>query len=47
MKPEVIMTGYARGMNAAKITKLEDEAEEAAVKLASHVDLFGERPKNA
>ena len=41
VKPEVIMTGYARGMSTAKITKLEDEVEEAMVKLARDVDLFG------
>ena len=41
-KPEVIMTGYARGTNVVKITKLEDEAKEAVVKLARDVDLFGE-----
>ena len=47
VKPKVIMTSYARGMSAAKIMKLEDEAEEAAVKLASDIDLFGKRPENA
>jgi hypothetical protein len=36
------MTGYARGTSAAKITKLEDEAKEAVVKLAGDVDLFSE-----
>jgi len=33
------MTGFARGMNAQKITKLEDEAEDVAVRLAGDVDL--------
>ena len=47
VKPEVIMTGHAYGMNAAKITKLEDVAEEAAVKLAGDVDLFSEGQDNA
>ena len=47
VKPEVIMTGHAYGMNAAKITKLEDVAEEAAVKLAGDVDMFGEGQDNA
>ena len=41
------MTSYARGTSAAKIMKLEDEVEEAAVKLASDIDLFGKRPENA
>jgi hypothetical protein len=38
VRPEVIMIGYARGTNAAKITTLEDEAEE----VAGDVILFGE-----
>jgi hypothetical protein len=42
VRPEVIMIGYARGTNAAKITTLEDEAEEVAGKLAGDVILFGE-----
>ena len=42
VKPEVIMIDFARGMNMQKIAKLEDEAEEAAVKLVGDVDLFGE-----
>ena len=42
VKLEVIMTGYARGTNVVKITKLEDEVKEAVVKLAGDVDLFGE-----
>ena len=36
------MTSFAQGMNAAKITELEDEAEEAVVKLARDIDLFSE-----
>ena len=46
VKPEVIMTSYARGTNQAKIRKLEDEAEEAAAKLAEDVDLFGKGEDN-
>jgi hypothetical protein len=41
------MTGFARGTSAAKITKLEDEAEEAVAKLVGDVDLFGEGENNA
>ena len=41
------MIGYACRTSVAKITKLEDEAEEATMKLASDVDLFGEIPENA
>ena len=37
-----MVTGYARGTDAAKITKLEDEAKEPGKKLASDIDLFGE-----
>lgn len=37
----------ARGTSAAKITKLEDKVEEVVVKLASDVDLFGEKLENA
>ena len=37
---ERVVTGYARGMDAAKIAKLEDEAEEPGKKLASGIDLF-------
>lgn len=40
------MTGFARGMSSAKMTKLEDEAEEAAAKLAGDVDLFSEGGNN-
>ena len=42
VKPEVIMTGYARGTSAEKITKLEG----GAVKLAGDVNLFGEGQDN-
>jgi hypothetical protein len=42
VKPEVIMTSYARGTDAQKTAKLEDEVDEAAVRLAGDVDLFGE-----
>jgi len=47
VKPEVIMIGYVRGMNLSKIEKLENKAEEAAVKLARDVYLFGEGQDNA
>ena len=40
VKPEVIMTSFARGMSLAKITKLEDKVEEAAAKLAGDIDRF-------
>ena len=36
------MTDYARGTDAAKIAKPEDEAEESGKKLASDVNLFNE-----
>ena len=39
---EQVVTSYARGTDAAKIAKLENEAEEPGKKLASDVDLFGE-----
>ena len=39
---ERVVTGYARGTDAAKIAKLEDEADEPGEKLASYIDLFGE-----
>ena len=39
---EWVVTGYARGTNAAKIAKLEDEAKEPGKKLACDIDLFGE-----
>ena len=39
---ERVVTGYARGMDAAKIAKLEDKAKEPGKKLASDIDLFGE-----
>ena len=41
-KPKEIMTGYARGTDAQKTAKLEDEAVEAATRLARDIDLFGE-----
>ena len=46
VKPEVIMTCFAQGTDAQKIAKLEDEAEEAAARLARDVDLFGEGQGN-
>ena len=39
---ERVVTGYAWRTDAAKISKLEDEAKEPEKKLASDVDLFGE-----
>ena len=39
---EQVVTSYARGTDAAKIAKLENEAEEPGKKLASDIDLFGE-----
>jgi hypothetical protein len=38
--------GFSWGVSSKRITKLEDEAEEAAVKLAGDVDLFGEGENN-
>ena len=38
---ERVVTGYARVTDAAKITKLEEEAEEPGKKLASDVNLLG------
>ena len=46
VKLEVVGTGFARGTSLEKITKLEDKAEEAVVKLAGDVDLFGEEGNN-
>ena len=40
-------TGYAQGMNANKITKLEDDVEEPAKRLAKDVKLFGEWKSSA
>ena len=39
--------GYAQGMNADKIAKLEDDIEEPAKKLAKDVKLFGEGESSA
>ena len=36
-----MVTGYARRIDATKITRLEDKAEEPAKRLARDVDLFG------
>jgi hypothetical protein len=36
------MTSYARGTDAQKTAKLEDEADEAVARLAGDVDFFGE-----
>jgi hypothetical protein len=35
-------TSYARGTDAQKTAKLEDDVDEAATRLAGDVDLFGE-----
>ena len=40
-------TGYAQGTNADKITKLEDDVEEPAKRLAEDVKLFGEGESSA
>jgi len=37
-----VATRYAQGTNADKITKLEDDVEEPAKRLAKDVELFGE-----
>jgi len=42
VKPKVIGTDFARGTSLDKITKLEDETEEATMKLVGDVNLFGE-----
>ena len=39
---QTIGGGFAEGLNGAKTQQLEDEVEEAAKKLASDIDLFGE-----
>ena len=46
VRPELIMTGYARETSVAKITKLEDEVEDVAGKLTEDVNLFGEEQNN-
>ena len=42
-----VATGYAQGMNAEKIARLEDEAEELAKRLAEDVELFVEVESSA
>ena len=37
-----MVTGYAHGIDATKITRLEDKVEESAKRLARDVDLFDE-----
>ena len=37
-----VVTGYARRIDATKITRLEDKAEEPVKRLAGDIDLFGE-----
>ena len=39
---QVIGGGFTEGLSEAKTQQLEDEVEEAAKKLASDIDLFGE-----
>ena len=39
---QAIGAGFTRGMEATEHQQLEDEVEDAAKKLASDVDLFGE-----
>ena len=39
---EAIGGGYAEGLSEAETQRLEDEVEDAAKKLASDIDLFGE-----
>lgn len=43
----VIDTGFARGTSASRITELDDEAEDSAIKLTDDLDLFGEGSNNA
>jgi len=40
MDLEQVVSSFARGMNATKITKLEDKAEEPVNRLAENIDLF-------
>ena len=47
VKPKLIMTSFARGTDAQKTAKLEDEAKEATTRLAEDVDLFSEGQGNA
>ena len=42
-----MVTGYAQGMDAEKIARLEDDVEEPAKRLAEDVDLFGEGGSSA
>ena len=42
-----MVTGYARGTDADKIARLEDEVEEPAKRLAEDVELFGEGGSSA
>ena len=42
-----VVTGYAQGTNADKITKLEDDVEEPTKRLAEDVKLFGEWESSA
>lgn len=44
VKLEAVGAGYARGTTTETVRKLENDVEEAATKLASDVDLFGEEP---
>ena len=46
VKPEVIMTGFARGMDAQKTARLEAEVEEVVMRLAGDVNLFSEGQGN-
>ena len=42
-----VATGYAQGMNAEKIARLEDEADEPAKRLAEDVELSVEGESSA
>ena len=42
-----LVTGYARGSDANKIARLEDEVEESTKRLAKDVELFGEGGSSA
>ena len=47
MNLQRVVTEYAQGMNADKITKLEDNIEEPAKRLVEDVELFGEEESSA
>ena len=47
MDLQMVVTGYAQGMDAEKIARLKDKAEEPAKRLAKDVELFVEGESSA